>query len=92
VNEFIILATRVETPLTIDWRVLVVVAKVFIVGSFLSSTRITSPDTLTLSTLPLAVVVAEVEARLVNLRPEALDVLAVISSLFAGVVFPIPTF
>jgi hypothetical protein len=31
VKEFMILATRVETPLTIDWKVLVVVAKLFVV-------------------------------------------------------------
>jgi hypothetical protein len=92
VSEFMMLVNSVETPFTIDWRVLVVVAKVFIVGSFLSSTRITSPFAFTLSTFPLAVVVAEVEAKLENLSPDALDVLAVISSLFAGVVLPIPTF
>lgn len=51
----------------------------------------TSPVVLTVRTLPLVVVVADVERRFVNLRPELPAVPCVISSLLFGVVVPMPT-
>jgi hypothetical protein len=57
-----------------------------------SGTKITSPLGLTERLSPLAVPVGLDDVRFVKRRPEVSTVLDVISSLFPGLVSPIPTF
>jgi hypothetical protein len=54
------------------------------------STSTTSPAALTVRALPFAVVVADADVKLVNLSPDALVVVAVISRRLPGLMVPIP--